>query len=65
MGIISLIRLTKGREEGAARETPTHEVMLGEQSFGGQACVQLSGSSLFHGLGGFSPFGEPSMKLGG
>lgn len=45
--------------------TPTREVMLGEQSFGGQACVWLPGSSLFHGLGGFAPFGEPSMELGG
>lgn len=65
MGIISLVTLTKGREEGAARGTPTHEVMLGKQSFGGQACVRLPGSSLFHGLGGFAPFGEPSMELGG
>lgn len=64
MGIISLVVLMKGREEGAARETPTCEVMLGEQSSGGQACVWLPGSSLFHGLGGFAPFGEPSMELG-
>lgn len=65
MGIISLVTLTKGREEGAARETPTCEVMLGEQSFGGQASVWLRGSSLFRGLGGFAPFGEPGVELGG
>lgn len=59
MGIINLIRLTKGREEGAARETPTREVTLGEQSFGGQACVQLSGSSLFMVWGGLPHLGSP------